>query len=132
MTKSLNKVLLIGNLTKDPELRKTEAGTPVCTFRLATNRTWTTENGEKTEEVDYHRIVAWQKLADVCNTYLRKGRKVYIEGRLTTRSWTGQDGQQKTTTEIVLDTIILLDSKQPQAVEQPAPDRQPSTAVVAA
>jgi single-strand DNA-binding protein len=117
MTKSLNKVMLIGNLTRDPELRYTDVGTPVCTFGLATNRTWTTEQGEKTEETDYHKIVAWQKLAEFCDKYLVKGRKVYIEGRLTTRSWNGQDGQQKTTTEVVLDNIILLDSKQPRAAE---------------
>jgi single-strand DNA-binding protein len=121
--KTLNKVLLIGNVTRDPELRKTEGGTPVCSFGLATNRTWTTEKGEKTEEVDYHRIVAWQKLAELCDKYLRKGRKVYVEGRLTTRSWTGQDGQPKTTTEVVLDDLILLDSKQPGAAEPPAPER---------
>jgi len=120
--KTLNKVLLIGNLTHDPKLRTTEAGTPVCTFGLATNRTWKTDTGEKTEKVDYHQIVAWQKLAEVCNEYLRKGRKVYIEGRLTTRSWTGQDGQPKTTTEIVLDDFILLDSKQPHTAEPQAPD----------
>jgi single-strand DNA-binding protein len=123
MPKTLNKVLLIGNVTQDPELRKTEAGTAVCTFGLATNRTGTTETGEKTEKVDYHRIVAWQKLAEVCNEYLRKGRKIYIEGRLTTRSWTGKDGQAKTTTEIVLDDIILLDSKQPRAEEPQAADK---------
>jgi single-strand DNA-binding protein len=132
MTKSLNKVLLIGNLTKDPELRKTEAGTSVCTFGLATNRTWTTENGEKTEETDYHRIVAWQKLAEFCDKYLRKGRKVYVEGRLTTRSWKGQDGQPKTTTEIVLDNIILLDSKQPSEAVPQVPDSTTSNAVVTA
>ncbi len=121
--KTLNKVLLIGNVTQDPKLRTTEAGTPVCTFGLATNRPGKTENGEKTEKVDYHQIVAWQKLADVCSTYLRKGRKVYVEGMLTTRSWTGQDGQQKTTTEVVLDDIILLDSKQPSAAEPQAAER---------
>ncbi|HEX2242758.1 MAG TPA: single-stranded DNA-binding protein [Gammaproteobacteria bacterium] len=132
MPKTLNKVLLIGNVTRDPELRKTEAGTSVCSFGLATNRTGKTETGEKTEEVDYHRIVAWQKLADMCNEYLRKGRKVYIEGRLTTRSWTGQDGQPKTTTEVVLDDIILLDSKQPSAAEPEASDGQISNAVVTA
>jgi single-strand DNA-binding protein len=121
--KSLNKVLLIGNVTHDPKLRKTEAGTPVCTFGLATNRPGKTETGEKTEKVDYHQIVAWQKLAEMCEKYLRKGRKVYVEGMLTTRSWTGQDGQPKTTTEVVLDDIILLDSKQPHAAEPQAPEK---------
>jgi len=130
--KSLNKVFLIGNLTKDPELRKTEGGTSVCTFRLATNRTWITEQGEKTQETDYFRIVAWQKLAEFCDKYLRKGRKVHIEGRLTTRSWKGQDGQSKTTTEIVLDDIILLDSKQPSEAVLQAPESTTSNGMVAA
>lgn len=112
MARSLNKVQLIGNLTRDPELRYTPNGNAVCTFGLATNRTWTTDSGEKREEVDFHRIVAWNKLAELCSQFLVKGRKVYVEGRLSTRNWTGQDGTQKTTTEIVIDDMILLDSKQ--------------------
>lgn len=111
MARSLNKVQLIGNLTRDPELRYTPSGNAVCTFSLATNRNWTTDSGEKREEVDFHRIVAWNKLAELCSQFLVKGRKVYVEGRLSTRNWTGQDGQQKTTTEVVIDDMILLDSK---------------------
>jgi single-strand DNA-binding protein len=111
MARSLNKVELIGNLTRDPELRYTPQGTAVCTFGLATNRYWTTESGEKKEDVEFHRIVAWQKLAELCGQLLAKGRKVYVEGRLQTRRWTGQDGTDKTTTEIVINDMIILDSR---------------------
>ncbi|MGI8420502.1 MAG: single-stranded DNA-binding protein [Candidatus Levyibacteriota bacterium] len=111
MARSLNKVQLIGNLTRDPELRYTPNGRGVCTFSVATNRSWTTESGEKREEVDFHRIVAWGKLAELCSQFLTKGRKVYVEGRLATRNWTGQDGTQKSTTEIVIDDMILLDNR---------------------
>lgn len=111
MARSLNRVQLIGNLTRDPELRYTPQGTGVCTFGLATNRSWTTDNGDKKEEAEYHKIVAWNKLGELCSQLLSKGRKVYVEGRLSTRSWTGQDGVQKTTTEIVIDDMIILDSR---------------------
>lgn len=112
MARSLNRVQLIGNLTRDPELRYTPNGNAVVTFGLATNRTWTTDAGEKREEVDFHRVVAWNKLAELCSQFLTKGRKVYVEGRLSTRNWTGQDGAQKSTTEVVIDDMILLDSRQ--------------------
>lgn len=111
MARSLNRVQLIGNLTRDPELRYTPTGAGVCTFSLATNRSWTDDKGEKHEEADFHRIVAWSKLAELCNQFLSKGRKVYVEGRLTTRNWTAQDGSQKSTTEVVIDDMILLDNK---------------------
>lgn len=111
MARSLNKVQLIGNLTKDPELRYTPSGRAVCTFSMATNRSWTTEAGEKREEADFHRIVAWGKLGELCSQFLVKGRKVYVEGRLSTRSWQAQDGQQKSITEVVIDDMILIDSK---------------------
>lgn len=110
--RSLNKVLLIGNLTRDPELRYTPQGTAVCTIGLATNRSWTSsESGERNEDTEFHRLVAWSKLAEICGQLLRKGRKVYVEGRLQTRKWTAQDGAEKQTTEIVMDNMILLDSK---------------------
>jgi single-strand DNA-binding protein len=111
MARSLNKATLIGNLTRDPELRYTPQGTAVCTFGLATNRQWTTESGEKKEDAEFHRIVAWNKLAEICSQLLVKGRKVYVEGRLQTRSWTGQDGGQRQTTEIVINDMIILDPK---------------------
>lgn len=109
MARSLNKVQLIGNLTRDPELRYTPNGNAVCSFSIATNRNWTTDSGEKREEVDFHRIIAWNKLGELCSQFLVKGRKVYVEGRLTTRTWTGQDGAQKSTTEVIINDMILLD-----------------------
>jgi single-strand DNA-binding protein len=111
MARSLNKVQLIGNLTRDPELRYTPSGTAVCSFSIATNRNWTTDTGEKKDEVEFHRIVAWNKLAELCSQFLVKGRKVFVEGRLQTRSWAAQDGTQKQTTEIIINDMILLDSK---------------------
>ena len=116
MAKSLNRVQLIGNLTRDPELRYTPQGTAVCSFSVATNRNWTTDTGEKKDDVEFHRIVAWNKLAEICSQFLVKGRKVFVEGRLATRSWTAQDGTQKQTTEIVISDMILLDSKRPDVV----------------
>jgi single-strand DNA-binding protein len=111
MSKSVNKVLLVGNLTRDPELRYTaENKKAVCSFGLATNRTVTTQNGEKREELEFHRIVAWAKLAEVCNQYLKKGRKIFAEGRLQYRTYTGQDGLEKFSAEIVLEDMAMLDS----------------------
>ncbi len=107
--RSLNKVMLIGNLTRDPELRYTPQGTAVCTLGMATNRSWTPSDGsDRQEETEFHRLVAWAKLAEICSQVLYKGRSVYVEGRLQTRKWTGQDGQERTTTEIVIDTMIAL------------------------
>ena len=114
MARSLNRAQLIGNLTRDPELRYTPNGTAVCSFGLATNRSWKTDTGEKREEADFHNIVAWNKLAELCSQFLVKGRKVFVEGRLQTRSWTGQDGTQKTRTEIIISEMILLDSRRPE------------------
>lgn len=111
--RSLNKVTIIGNLTRDPELRYTPQGTAVCTFGVATNRSWVMESGEKREETEFHRIVSWNKLAELCSQLLAKGRKVYVEGRLQTRNWTAQDGRERTTTEIVIDDMIILDSRRP-------------------
>lgn len=111
MARSLNRVELIGNLTRDPELRYTPQGTAVCSFGLATNRSWTTDSGEKKDEVEFHKIVAWNKLAELCSQLLTKGRKVFVEGRLSTRSWTGQDGANRTTTEIVINDMLILDSR---------------------
>jgi single-strand DNA-binding protein len=111
-SRSLNRVTLIGNLTRDPELRYTPQGTPVCTFGLATNRSWQpSAGGERQEETEFHRIVSWNKLAELCNELLFKGRKVYLEGRIQTRSWTDAQGTEKTTTEIVIDNMIVLDNR---------------------
>jgi single-strand DNA-binding protein len=116
-TRSLNKVQLIGNMTRDPELRYTPQGTAVCTFGLATNRSWTTEGGEKKEETEFHRIVVWNKLAELCSQLLFKGRRIYIEGRLQTRSWTGQDNVAHQTTEIVASDMLILDNKRAEGGE---------------
>jgi len=111
MARSLNKAMLIGNLTRDPEMRYTPQGTAVCTFGLATNRQWTTETGEKKEDAEFHNLVAWNKLAEICAQLLKKGRKVFVEGRLSTRSWQAQDGTQRQRTEIVISDMVILDKK---------------------
>lgn len=112
-SRSLNRVILIGNLTRDPELKYTPNGTAVCTIGVATNRNWTTQTGEIKEDVQFHRIVAWQKLAELAGKLLTKGRKVYLEGRLTYRSYVAKDGQQKSITEIILDDFVMFDNKRP-------------------
>jgi len=115
-SRSLNKVQLIGNLTRDPELRYTPTGAAVCTIGLATNRSWTTEAGEKKEETEFHRVVAWNKLAELCSQLLVKGRKIYVEGRLRTNAWQTTDGQPRSTTEVVIEDMIILDSRRPVPV----------------
>lgn len=110
--KSLNKVTLIGNLGKDPELRYTNSGVPVATFSLATNEQWKDNEGNVQERTEWHNIVAWQKLAEICAEYLKKGSKVYIEGRIQTRSWDDKNtGQKRYMTEIVAADMIMLDAK---------------------
>lgn len=110
--RSLNKVLLIGNLTRDPNLRFTPNGSGVCTFGLATNRTWTSpDTGEKNEQVEFHNIVAWGKLADICGQLLHKGDKAFVEGRIQTRDWKTDDGQDRKSTEVVIDNMMLLNSR---------------------
>ncbi|MBU0978651.1 single-stranded DNA-binding protein [Patescibacteria group bacterium] len=109
--RSLNKVMIIGNLTRDPNLRYTPKNTAVCSFGLATNRSWVpADGGEKQETVEFHNIVAWTKLAEICGQLLHKGDKVYVDGRLQTRDWKGEDGNDRRTTEIVIDNMILLRS----------------------
>lgn len=109
MAASLNKAMLIGNLTRDPEMRKTTTGQSVTTFSMATNRTYTDKNGIKKDEADYHNIVAWGRLAEICQQYLNKGKKIYVDGRIQTRDWEGQDGVKKYRTEIVIENMIMLD-----------------------
>jgi len=106
---SLNRATIIGNLTRDPELKQVASGQSVCTFGVATNRAWTNNTGEKQEQVEFHNIVAWGKLAEICGQYLNKGRKVYVDGRLQTRDWEGQDGVKRYRTEIVIENMIILD-----------------------
>lgn len=111
MARSLNKVMLIGNLTRDPELRYTPSGAAVASFSIATNRSWRKEDGSQQEETEFHNIVAWSKLGEICAQYLTKGKKVYVEGRLQTRKWTTQDGQEKQKTEIVIEDMMMLGDK---------------------
>jgi single-strand DNA-binding protein len=118
MAGSLNKVQLIGNVGRDPEMRYLQSGEPVTTFSVATNRRWSAPDGQPREETEWHNVVAWRKLAEQCNEYLTKGRKVYIEGRLQTRSWDDQaSGQKRFRTEIVADRMLMLDSRDPRGRE---------------
>lgn len=106
---NLNKAMVIGNLTRDPELKSTPSGQNVASFSVATNMTWTDNSGQQQKKTEFHNIVAWRKLADICGQYLKKGSKVYIEGRLQTSEWTGQDSTKRYRTEIVLENLIMLD-----------------------
>lgn len=111
-SRSLNKVMLIGNVTRDPELRYTPNGTAVCSFGLATNRSWMPEGStERREEAEFHKLVAWNKLAELCSQLITKGRKIYIEGRLQSRSWETPDGEKRQATEIVIEDMMLLDAR---------------------
>ncbi len=106
---NLNKAMIIGNLTRDPEVRNTPNGTPVASFSVATNSYWMDQSGQRQEKVEFHNVVAWRRLAEICGQYLRKGSKVYIEGRMQTRDWMGQDNVKRYRTEIVVDNMIMLD-----------------------
>lgn len=117
MARGLNKVMLIGNLGRDPEMRYTPTGKPVTAFSLAVNRTWTTADGERHEDAEWFNIVAWGDLAERCNKYLRKGERVYVEGRLQTRSWESADGQKHSRTEVVAAEILMLDGGRPREDE---------------
>lgn len=111
MAKDLNKAMIIGNLTRDPEMRTTPNGQNVANFGVATNRQWKNQQGETQEAVEFHNVVVWGKLAEICNQYLAKGRRAYFEGRLQTQQWEAQDGTKRSRTEIVADDMILLDSR---------------------
>lgn len=106
---NLNKAMIIGNLTRDPEMRSTPSGQNVASFSVATSLTWTDNSGQQQKKTEFHNIIAWRKLADICGQYLHKGSKVYIEGRLQTSDWTGQDGVKKYRTEIIVENMIMLD-----------------------
>jgi single-strand DNA-binding protein len=108
----LNRAMIIGNVTRDPELRTTATGQNVCSFGIATNQTWTDSSGQKQTKAEYHNLVVWGKLAELAGQYLAKGRKVYVEGRLQTREWEAQDGAKRNRTEIVADNFILLDKRE--------------------
>lgn len=106
---SLNRVMIIGNLTRDPEMRTTSTGKSVVSVGVATNFSWVGADGQKQEKAEFHNVVVWGKLAEICNQYLRKGRKVYFDGRLQTRDWQGQDGVKRYRTEIIAENMIMLD-----------------------
>ena len=112
MARGVNKVILIGNLGSDPEVRYTPDGTPVANFSLATSESWNDRNtGERQERTEWHRLVLWRKLAEIASQYLKKGSKLYVEGKLQTRSWDDQSGQKRYTTEIVVNEMEMLDSR---------------------
>ena len=108
MAASFNKVLLMGNLTRDPELRYIPSGQPVTSFTVAVTRNYMAQSGEKKEEVSFIRIVVWGKMAEICNEYLKKGRPVFVEGRLQSRSWEAQDGSKRSTIEVVAQNVQFL------------------------
>lgn len=120
---TLNKVLLIGNLTRDPETRTTPQGQTVTSFGVATSRQWTDPAGVRKEKTEFHNIVAWAKLAEICQQFLGRGRKVYIEGRLQTHEWTSADGNKRTRTEIIAENMIMLD----RAPQHGSPITPPTT-----
>ncbi|RJO58929.1 single-stranded DNA-binding protein [Candidatus Parcubacteria bacterium] len=128
---NLNKAMIIGNVTRDPDSRTTSGGQTVALFSVATNRAWTDPSGAKKEQVEFHSVVAWRKLAEIVSQYVKKGAKIFVEGRLQTRSWDDPSGQKKYRTEIVAENIIMLDRK-PAAdkvsEEAPAPQEAPAAA----
>ncbi|MBN1485237.1 MAG: single-stranded DNA-binding protein [Chloroflexia bacterium] len=126
-SRGLNKVMLIGNLGADPEMRYTPNGKAVTTFRIAVSRTWRDASGNQQEDTQWFRIVTWETLAEICNRYLTKGRSVYVEGRLQTRSWEGQDGIRRYMTEVVAQEMIMLDTRQEtrDETEAPFPELEP-------
>ena|SRR5581483_546747 len=107
----LNKVMLIGRLTRDPEVRTTPQGVTVASFGLATSRMWKDDQGNRQDKTEFHNVVAWRKLGEICAQYLNKGKQVYIEGHLQTRSWDDQQGKKNYRTEVVADNMIMLGSK---------------------
>ena len=111
MTRGLNKVMLIGNLGRDPELRYTPSGRPVVTFSLASSRNWVTADGTRRDSTEWFDIVAWGRLAEICKQYLVKGSRVYVEGRLKTREWADKNGQRQSRVEVVANEMIMLDPR---------------------
>ncbi len=121
----MNKVMVIGNLGNDPEVRYTQNETPVTTFSVATNERWKDSEGNRQEHTEWHRVVAWGKLAEVCGEYLNKGSKVYIEGKLSTRKWEDPDGNTRYTTEIVAKGLEMLGDRQDNGGSQPNGSNEP-------
>ncbi|MEW6568279.1 MAG: single-stranded DNA-binding protein [Chloroflexota bacterium] len=117
MSRGLNKVMIIGHLGRDPEMRYTPSGRPVTTFSVATTRSWNTAEGERREETEWFNVVAWGSLAEICNQHLRKGQQVYLEGRLQTRRWDDQEGKKHFTTELVAKEMIVLGERREGATQ---------------
>ena len=117
MSRGLNKVMVIGNLGRDPEMRYTPSGKPVTHFPVATSRSWVTSDGERREATEWFNVVAWGNLAEICNQYLRKGSRVYVEGHLQTRTWEDADGHRRYRTELVANEMIILDNRSPSSNE---------------
>ena len=122
---SVNKAILIGNLGSDPEIRYTPSGTAVANFNLATHEQWTNKDGEKSEKTEWHRIVAWSRLGEICGEYLKKGSQVYIEGRIQTRAWEDRDGNKRYTTEIVAQAMQMLGSAMKEGQARSVDERYP-------
>ncbi len=124
MSRDLNKVMIIGHLGQDPEMRYTTSGRPVTNLSVATSRTWNTSDGERRSETEWFTVVAWGKLAETCNQYLVKGRQVYIEGRLQTRHWEDADGKRRTAVEIVANEMIMLGKRGSTSDSSPEKDTE--------
>jgi len=123
MSRGLNKVMIVGHLGRDPEMRYTPSGRPVTTFSVATNRSWTTSDGEKRTDTEWFNVVAWNKLAEICNQYLVKGQQVYVEGRLQTRRWEDSNGTRHTSVEVVANEMIMLgDRRSDDVISDEAPE----------
>lgn len=121
--RSVNKVILIGNVTRNPETRQTQSGQAVCTFGLATNREWSTSDGRQKTSAEYHELVAWAQLADICQKYVTKGKLLYVEGYLKTRSWDTPEGIRKFKTEVVIKDMIMLEKRNAQGDFAPEGER---------
>lgn len=116
--RTVNKIILIGNLTRDPEIKQTQNGQQIATFGIATNREWTTNDNERKKSTEFHEVVAWAHLAEICGKYLKKGKLIYVEGYLKTRNWETESGDKKFKTEIVLEDMIMLDKRSSSGNEE--------------
>lgn len=127
MANGLNKVILIGNLGRDPEVRYTPGGLAVANFSMATSETWKNKEGEKETRTEWHKIVAWGKLGEICGEYLSKGKQVYIEGRIQTREWEDKEGNKRYTTEIIALQMLMLGSRESADESRPSPSSDMET-----
>ena len=121
MSRGLNKVMIIGNLGRDPEMRYTPSGRPVTTFSVAVSRSWKSPNGEHRSETEWFKVVAWGRLAEICKEFLRKGQQVYIEGRLKTRQWEDKEGHQRSSVELIANEMTMLGNRREKSPEEESP-----------